>query len=456
MFLGQFSPITIFAIFLAIMVSFAPFIKKISYKINYFIGITLSLTVIIFAYCAEYSIFPALALFLPLIAINQKTKDNINYIETENLFLLFFMLIGTYQIFYATNFISFYVGLEMQSIPLYIIISLVNTKKDKISDTIKYFVLSVVFSALTLLGIAYLYGAFGCLDFVEIAQMLPLAHKNTTILAVFGTFLVLIGSFFKLAMPPFHLLISDVYAALNYRTIAVLSIMPKIAFVILIMNILHIFAVSGYVQLMESIIFGIAICGIFVGSIGLLAQNNLKRFIAYSGIIQLGFVLTAVASGGNIYIFKHIINAKSIALFYLFGYLISLLPFIVILNNMNAKCTTESLSGLIKNNKIACYCLSFSLLSFAGIPIFIGFATKVMIFANLIAMFGVWAAIIVLIPMIIALYAYINLITIIYFGDQNKDIISLTISEKIIVYGCTICNIAGIFFIPQMIELLNI
>ena len=456
MFLGQFSPITIFAIFLAIMISFVPLIKKISYKINYYIAIVLSLLIIIFVHHIDYSILPALALFLPLIALNQETNDNITYAETEHLFLLFFMLIGTYQIFYATNFISFYVGLEMQSMPLYIIISLVNTRKDKISDTIKYFVLSAVFSALTLLGIAYLYGAFGCLDFIGISQMLPSAHKNTTILAVFGTFLVLIGSFFKLTMPPFHLLISDIYAALNYRTIAVLSVMPKIAFVALIINILHIFAVSGYVQLMESMIFGIAVCGIFVGSIGLLAQNNIKRFIAYSGIVQLGFVLMDVASGGNISIFKHIISSKSIALFYLFGYLISLLPFIIILNNINEKCTIESLSGLIKNNKIICYCLSCSLLSFAGVPIFIGFATKVMIFINLIAMFNVWAAIIVLIPMIITLYAYINLIGVIYFGDKNDNIIVLTISEKIIVYGCTICNIAGIFFVPQIIELFNI
>jgi NADH-quinone oxidoreductase subunit N len=456
MFLDQFVPITISAIFLAIMISFIPFIKKISYKVNYAISIILSVLMIICVYYIEYSIFPALALFLPLIALNQKTNDNINYIETEHLFLLFFMLIGTYQILYATNFISFYIGLEMQSIPLYIIISLVNTRKDKISDTIKYFVLSAVFSALTLLGIAYLYGAFGCLGFVEIAKIIPSVNKNTAILSVFGTFLVLIGSFFKLTMPPFHLLISDIYAALNYRMITVLSIMPKIAFVVLIINILHIFAGSGYVQLMESIIFGTAICGIFVGSVGLLAQNNLKRFIAYSGIIQIGFVLMAVASGGNISVFQHIIKSKSIALLYLFGYLISLLPFTVILNNMNEKCTIESLSGLIKNNKIICYCLSSSLLSFAGVPIFIGFATKVMIFINLIAMFNIWAMILVLIPMIIALYVYINLIGVIYFGDKNDNIIVLTISEKIIVYGCTICNIIGIFFVPQIIELLNI
>ena len=166
MFLGQFSPITIFAIFLAIMISFVPLIKKISYKINYYIAIILSLLIIIYVHHIDYSILPALALFLPLIALNQETNDNITYAETEHLFLLFFMLIGAYQIFYATNFISFYVGLEMQSMPLYIIISLVNTRKDKISDTIKYFVLSAVFSALTLLGIAYLYGAFGCLDFI--------------------------------------------------------------------------------------------------------------------------------------------------------------------------------------------------------------------------------------------------------------------------------------------------
>lgn len=457
MFFSTLKPITNVAVIFALLASFTPFLKKTSHLANNLLCLALSICIAIVAIFENYTLLPTLALILPIIAFSQRAKDNIIFDQIEGVFLCLFMLLGVYQVLYAENLITFYVGLELQSISLYIIISLVNTKQDKITDTIKYFVLSCTFSSLILLGISYIYGAFGTVDFSEIIDLAVIEPKYRLMLGVLGGFFILIGSFFKLAMVPFHLWVADIYSALNYRTIGIIAVMPKIAFLVVLEKIISFFIGSRYGSLVESVIISGAVCSIFVGSMGLLAQSNIKRFLAYSTIAQIGYAVFATTSSASVILFGFTIKSQSIVLFYMFSYLIALMPLLVIFENINDKQTSISLlNGIAKNNPMIAICIVISMLSFAGMPIFIGFSAKVLVFASLISAANTWVIFVVIVPLITSLYAYFSIIKNIYFGKQNYIKIKLNFAEQFVVCICVCINIFAIFFIPEIIKVLNL
>ena len=332
-------------------------------------------------------------------------------IKIEYPVLLLSSILGMMVMISSNDLIVFYMGLELQSLALYVLASF--NKENLLSSEagLKFFVLSALSSGLLLYGCSLIYGFSNSTNFILIAENLNSNNYGLT----FGIVFILVGLAFKISAVPFHMWAPDVYQGSPTSVTIFFAILPKIAALTVFIRFLYVPFINLIDQWQMIIVF-LSIASMLFGAIAAIGQRNLKRLIAYSSIGHMGYALAGLAAGSNIGI------QSSVS--YISIYLVMNLAFfsclLMIRRNDNYFENIEDLSGLSKNHPILSISLLIVLFSLAGIPPLAGFFAKFYIFMAVIERSMYFLAVIGLLSTVIAAYYYLRIIKIIYFDPEKE------------------------------------
>jgi len=309
------------------------------------------------------------------------------------------------------DLIVFYMGLELQSLSLYVLASFNRDNYRSSEAGLKYFVLSALSSGLLLYGCSLIYGFSGSTNFDLIAQNINQLNTGS----IFGIVFILVGLAFKVSAVPFHMWAPDVYEGSPTSVTAFFAIVPKVAALTVFIRFLYVPFINVVDQWQMIIIF-ISLASMILGAVAAIGQTNIKRLMAYSSIGHMGYALAGLATGSNEGIQSTVI--------YLSIYLLMNLGIFSCIFMMKRKDIfyedIQDLSGLSKNHPIISFCLLVLLFSLAGIPPLAGFFAKFYIFMAVIKVEMYTLAIIGLITTVISAFYYLRIIKIIYFDDPKE------------------------------------
>jgi len=314
----------------------------------------------------------------------------------------------------ANDLMSLYVGLELQSLALYVIAAF---QRDSLRSTeagVKYFVLGSVASGMLLFGASLIYGYCGGTAFVQISQAL-LAGRAAEIGTTIGLVFVVAGLAFKIAAVPFHMWTPDVYEGAPTPVTAFFAVATKIAGVSLTVSVL----MGPFKPLFpqwQQIVVAAAVLSMAWGAFAALRQPNIKRLMAYSSIGNVGYVLLGLASGSE----------KGIqgVVFYLAIYMVMTLGvFAVILLMRRRNIMVESISdlaGLGRSHPLLAFAMLLFMFSLAGIPPLAGFWGKLYVFMAAVEAKLFWPAILGVLASVVASYYYLRIVKVMYFDEGTE------------------------------------
>ena len=340
-----------------------------------------------------------------------------NYLRTFKIFkieypiLILSSVLGMMVMISSNDLILFYMGLELQSLALYVLATFNRDQLKSSEAGLKYFVLSALSSGLLLYGCSLIYGFTGSTNFNLIADGL---NPNEYALT-FGIVFILVGLAFKISAVPFHMWAPDVYEGSPTSVTLFFSIVPKIAALTIFIRFLYVPFINLIDQWQMILVF-LSIASMLFGAVAAIGQTNLKRLVAYSSIGHVGYALAGLATGSNEGVQSSIIY---ITIYILMN--LGLFSCLLMIKRNNAYYEDiEDLSGLSKNHPLLSLSLMIILFSLAGIPPLAGFFAKLYIFKSVLEQSMYFLAIVGLLSTVIAAFYYLRIIKIIYF-DKEKD-----------------------------------
>ena len=325
--------------------------------------------------------------------------------------LILCSILGMMVMISSYDLIVFYVGLELQSLALYVLASFNRDQLKSSESGLKYFVLSALSSGLLLYGCSLIYGFSGSTNFNVISE----AMNPTQFGLTFGIVFILVGLAFKISAVPFHMWAPDVYEGSPTSVTLFFAIVPKVAALTVFIRFLYVPFFIMFDQWQPIIIF-LSIASMIFGAIAAIGQNNLKRLVAYSSIGHIGYALAGLAIGSNEGIQSSIIY---ISIYIVMNLALFCCLFMLKRNDEYFE-TIEDLSGLSKNHPVLSLSLLTILFSLAGIPPLAGFFAKFYVFKSVIEQSMYFLAIIGLLSTVIAAFYYLRIIKVIYF-DKEKE-----------------------------------
>ena len=303
--------------------------------------------------------------------------------------------------------------------------------------------LGALASGLLLYGSSLVYGFTGSTDYSEIARFA--GSENLSVGLIFGMVLMISGLAFKISAAPMHVWTPDVYEGAPTPVVAFFASAPKVAGIVMFSIVLF-GAFGTVIDDWAPIIAIIAAASMLIGAFGALAQDNIKRLLAYSSIANIGYALIAVAVGPEL-------GASPLLLFMTIYGLTSLGLFAGVLTMRRDGGMVEDvneLSGLIKTNPVLALALSLLIISIAGLPPLVGFLPKLAILEAAWAGGYLWLAIILVLSSVIAAGYYLRLIYIMWFREPGAPFLSTDISVKAIVGITAASTIVLLVFIGQL------
>ena len=325
--------------------------------------------------------------------------------------LLLSSILGMSIMISSNDLIVFYMGLELQSLALYVLASFKRENPLSAESGLKYFVLSALSSGLLLYGCSLIYGYAGSTNFDIISSNINSVNYGLTLGIVF----ILVGLAFKISAVPFHMWAPDVYQGSPTSVTIFFAILPKIAALTVFIRFLYIPFINLIDQWQIIIIF-LSIASMIFGAVAAIGQKNLKRLMAYSSISHMGFALAGLAVGTN--------EGIQSSITYMSLYVIMNLSFFssLFMLKINQKYyeTIDDLSGLSKNHPMLSLAMLVSLFSLAGIPPLAGFFAKFYIFMAVIEQEMYFLAIVGLLSTVVAAFYYLRIIKTIYFDDEKQ------------------------------------
>ena len=348
--------------------------------------------------------------FVLIITQNFIKETKINYFEYSLVLLL--SVLGMFIMISANDLILFYLGLELQSLSLYILASLDRDNLKSNESGLKYFILSSLASGLLLYGCSILYGFSGSTNFEIISS-----NTNTdNIGTVFAMVFILVGLAFKVSAVPFHMWTPDVYEGAPSSVTSFFAIVPKVAGIAVFIRFMQI-PFSDVVDQWQPILIFISLASMILGAVAAIGQTNIKRLIAYSSIGHMGFALAGISTSTEL--------GYSSSITYISIYEVMNLGIFACIFSMKREgkyCENlNDLSGISKNHPILSISLLVFLFSLAGIPPLAGFFAKLYIFIAVIESKMYTLAIIGLLSTVISAFYYLRIIKIIYFDDVSKS-----------------------------------
>jgi NADH-quinone oxidoreductase subunit N len=348
----------------------------------------------------------------------------VNLIRYEYTQLILLSTLGMLLLVSSKDLISVYLSIELISLSLYILASIQRDGQYSTEAGIKYFLLGAVASGILLFGSALMYWLTGTTSFEGLANIIWYSvympsNDNTLILLQSAAIFILIALLFKLAAAPFHMWAPDVYEGSPMIVTAFFAIVPKIATLGLLYQLLFGPFASLFLLIKPFVLFS-ALLSIIVGSLGAINQTKLKRLVAYSAISHMGFMLLGIGTG--------VINGLLATFIYICIYIITSFNTFAFLLSLNSPTYISQLTGLSRYNPILALTFVFSLFSMAGVPPLAGFFSKYLILLSVINNNLYLIAIITVIFSVIGSFYYLRLIMWMFFTD-NSDHLYKTLSD---------------------------
>jgi len=356
--------------------------------------------------------------------------------------LMMFAGVGMMLMVSANNMLALYMGLELQSLSLYVLAAFHRNSLKSGEAAAKYFILGALSSGMLLFGISLIYGFVGSLDFAIIQKTLSELEAIPPGFTV-GMVFVLAALVFKISAAPFHMWTPDVYQGAPTSITAFFAIVPKVAALALIIRLLYVPFVPVADQWTQ-ILYFVSIMSLLFGAFAGIAQNNIKRLFAYSSIGNMGYVLIGLIAGTEL-------GVSSVIVFILIYMIMTAGSFAVILCMRRDGIAVENisdLSGLSKNQPILAYIMAALMFSMSGIPPFAGFFGKLFVFNAAVASGHYTLAVIGVLASVVAAFYYLRIIKVMFF-DKPADPFDKEIDiEKRIVLLFSLLFIIGFIFKP--------
>ncbi len=356
----------------------------------------------------------AVGMFLVCLLSARYVRDE-NIEKFEYPVLLMLATLGMFMMISANHMMSFYVGLELQSLSLYVLASFRSNCIRSTEAGLKYFILGAISSGLILFGISLIYGFTGGLSYTDIAANIPQLEADALTACLFGLVFLISGIAFKISAVPFHMWTPDVYEGAPSSVTAMFAMVPKIAALAALMRMLA-GPFEGVLDQIQPILIFLSVMSMFWGAFAGLSQTNLKRLMAYSSIGNIGYALIAVIIGTP--------EGYAAALYYMILYMIMTAGVFAIIMFMRRDGRPlnqlQDLAGLSKTHPLIAYAMALLMFSLSGIPPLAGFFGKLFVFqAAVIEGFYVLAVVGVVASVISAAY-YIRIIKIMFFDEETE------------------------------------
>jgi len=351
-----------------------------------------------------------LSCFFVLLSSRDYIKSN-NIDKIEYPIIILASTLGMILMISSYDLIIFYLGLELQSLCLYILASFKRDDERSTEAGLKYFVLSALASGLLLYGCSLIYGFTGSTNFEIISANLDEANTG----AVFGIVFIIVGLAFKVSAVPFHMWTPDVYEGSPTSVTSFFALVPKIAAISVFIRFMYVPFVNVISQWQTIIIF-LSIASMILGAVAAIGQSNIKRLMAYSSIGHMGYALAGIAAGTNAGIQGTITYLTIYLVMNLgaFGCIFMMKRENIFYENI------DDLSGLSKNHPMLALSFLIILFSLAGIPPLAGFFAKFYVFMAVIEVKMYALAIIGLVTTVISAFYYLRIIKVIYFDKPKK------------------------------------
>ncbi len=335
---------------------------------------------------------------------------------------------GMMMMISANSLIALYLGLELQSLALYVVAAIKRDSARSSEAGLKYFVLGALSSGMLLYGASLVYGFTGSVLFPEIAAVI--ATTGVHLGLVFGLVFIIAGLAFKVSAVPFHMWTPDVYEGAPTPVTAFFASAPKLAAMALFIRVMMT-PFAGAVDQWQQIIVFVSLASMALGAFAAIGQSNIKRLLAYSSIGHMGFALVGLAAGSQ--------QGVSGVVIYMMIYMIMTLGVFacVIAMRRNGAQVEEiaDLAGLSRTNKGLAFVLAMLMFSLAGIPSLAGFFAKYFVFLSAIqsglytlAIFGVIAS-------VVGAYYYLRIVKIMFFDEPAEAFDAMDGEVKLVAYG---------------------
>ena len=340
---------------------------------------------------------------------------------SELIFLAMNSILGMLILVSAVDLLIIFIGLELMSLSLYLMIAMSHEQKISKEAAIKYFVLGSFASAIFLYGISFVFGTAGTIN------LLDLMDTSTNLIAtnklyLFGIAFIIIGFCFKVSIAPFHAWTPDVYQGAPTPITSFMATAVKTASFAAFLRVIATKPLLGSVNLFD-VLQWLAVITMTVGNIAALVQTNLKRTLAYSSISHSGYILVGVITAG---ISQDSAFSAASVIFYLIAYSLMTMGSFAIVSmiekNENASVQTDNLAGFAKNQPLLALCLTVFLLSLAGLPPTLGFFGKLYLFSSAVNEGLIWLALWGVINSVISVYYYLRPIVMMYMRDGDCDV----------------------------------
>jgi NADH-quinone oxidoreductase subunit N len=362
--------------------------------------------------------------------------------RSEYYALILLSTLGMMLMAAATDLISLYIALELTSISLYVLVSLLKDKKST-EAALKYLLLGAIASAVLLYGMALVFGTTGQTQLIAIAQSITVMGHNTPMSnpALFmGIVLMIAGFGFKIAAAPFQMWVPDVYEGAPTTITAYLSVGSKAAGFAIIMRVFFTAFSTPFTMSHDwGIIFAVlAVISMIIGNVAAIPQANIKRMLGYSSIAQAGYLMVGLATFG-LAMSSSLWEERGV-LFFLVSYALTnlgaFIAIIIISNKINSD-TIADYAGMGKRAPLLALALTLCLVSLIGIPPAAGFMAKFYLFSMAASNGLLWLVIIAAINSVISAYYYLRVVKVMWFNEAaSAEKVPSSIAPKVALVIC--------------------
>jgi NADH-quinone oxidoreductase subunit N len=330
---------------------------------------------------------------------------------TEFFMLLFSSLLGMYFMISAGDFLMFYIGLELSTLPVAALVAWETSKRISSEAGVKFILSAGLASGVSLFGISLLYAATGSIYFNDVIAVL-----TSTNLTILGSILFFVGLAFKISLVPFHFWTADVYEGAPIGIASYLSVISKGAAAFILM-ILMFTVLKSLMHVWENIIYALALATMFIGNLFALRQQNMKRFLAFSSIAQAGFILLGLISGTQL-------GTATVVYFILVYIFTNLAAFGVVqaISLQTGKENRDDYNGLYRTNPNLSLVMMLALFSLAGIPPVAGFFGKFFLFAAAASKGYYLLVFLAVVNVTISLYYYLLVVRAMFIRKSESPI----------------------------------
>ncbi|MEX0502347.1 NADH-quinone oxidoreductase subunit NuoN [Alphaproteobacteria bacterium LSUCC0719] len=349
------------------------------------------------------------------LGLSLRTDGDGDINKPEYSLLVLLALVGMMLMISADNLMALYMGIELQSLPLYVVAAMRTNSLRSSEAGLKYFLLGALSSGMLLYGASLVYGVAGTTDFTGIAE--ALSGGALPPVFIIGMVFMISGLAFKVSAAPFHMWTPDVYEGSPTLVTALFAIAPKVAAISLLLRLTY-GAFGSIADQWQQVLIALSIASMVIGALGAIMQTDIKRMMAYSSIAHMGYALAGLAAGT--------VAGATGVMIYMTGYVFmgaGTFAIILLMRRDGAEATRiADLKGLSSTHPLPAIGLLVMMFSMAGIPPLAGFFGKWYVFLAAVEAGLVPLAVIGVVMSVIGAFYYLRIIRLMYFEDTDAPL----------------------------------